>query len=554
MAQDIRELAVLGMKPESFTFTGADNEDPVKFFKKLDRLAIFSNWTNEKKLNAIPLLLDGKSFDFYEGLSTADKNDFTLAKTAIIEHFKPNRATLVKWNSLNKMSMETDQSVTDFYDKLNREAAKIGDISDSQLLMIFLNGIHQNIRIQVASHEPTTLKAALEKAKLYESISEMGTSQAEKRSIAVINKTTEELISLIKSLQETIFQMKIQMGISEGLNTEHVPQGKIHDTWNGFRNVNSDHRYIPMKGNRNSAQHYGDSRPQGRHVKDERICFHCGIRGHIRAYCRNYRRPIEQNNARQTLSNVEMNTMASFTEDLITSGKINGQNAKMLIDSGSSVTILSESFWSKFYPKPKLSIPKFQQVTGVGGNASEVLGAATVEMKLGEFTANVEIHVVCGTNYDCIIGRDFLNRFARNIKWQEGLIELSHPQDEKQIPAPRKPLMPVYPADTAKICSESIGRLVRGVVLKPNASKLVKIYPELDILSLEVAIKNLPQNSRDGLRIEENTQKGLKGCFTCRVTNLTDRTVRLTASAPIARIFDTSSTPEMGLNTTIYSN
>ena len=128
----------------------------------------------------------------------------------------------------------------------------------------------------------------------------------------------------------------------------------------------------------------------------------------------------------------------------------------------------------------------------------------------------------------------------------------SYSKEEVSVPRSR----PVYPTESeTKGCSESLGRLVQGAVLKPNTQKIVKIYPESNLLSREVAIDGLGSWQRkQGLQIEKNVQNGLAGSFTCCITNLTDRTIRLPASTPIARIFDTSSTADVGLDVPIGSN
>ena len=44
---DVKELAALGLKPE--TFSGEKTECPESFFKKIDRIASYANWQNDKK-------------------------------------------------------------------------------------------------------------------------------------------------------------------------------------------------------------------------------------------------------------------------------------------------------------------------------------------------------------------------------------------------------------------------------------------------------------------------------------------------------------------------
>ena len=606
MAQDIRELAALGLKPS--TFTGDKNEDPTKFFKKLDRIAGYGNWSDAKKINAIPLLLDGKGYDFYEALSAEIKNDYKQTKLAIIEHFKPNRANLVKWNALNKMIMEKDQTVTDFHDELNREAVKIGDISDSQLLMIFLNGIHPSIRMQVASHEPPSLRVALEKARLYESISEMNENQKEKRGIAATSdeKMTGDLIEAITSLKDEIIKMKerqrlmetnlnnpqnggqpnvsspgpnfnknlpnayqkdksdkaaarggnltedlieVVRGIKDEItrmkqrqrlietnltNTQLIeevqyatqqpfnwqpsnpgwegidirPRLRYQGEWNGFQNVDSDGKYVsPNPSHMSWHQNYiAPVISAGDRIKEKRICFHCGIPGHIRANCRIFKRQTRQNEFRKSGNgsrNVKSDGKYSISRG--TSQRTNGRHRPRATRIGDDRICFK---------------------CGIRGHIRSYCSAFQQKIQLGE--SQQAPSYVSGTNAS------------------------SYSKEEVSVPRSR----PVYPTESeTKGCSESLGRLVQGAVLKPNTPKIVKIYPESNLLSLEVAIDGLGSWQRkQGLQIEKNVQNGLAGSFTCCITNLTDRTIRLPASTPIARIFDTSSTADVGLDVPIGSN
>ena len=537
MAQDIRELAALGLKPG--TFTGDKNEDPTKFFKKLDRLAGYGNWSDAKKINAIPLLLDGKGYDFYEGLSAEIKNDYNQTKLAIIEHFKPNRANLVKWNALNKMIMEKDQSVTDFHDELNREAVKIGDISDSQLLMIFLNGIHPSIRMQVASHEPPSLSVALEKAKLYESISEMNENQKEKRGIAATSddkmtgdlieaitrlkdemikmkerqrlmetnltnpqntgqpnvsspgpnfnqmpnanqeekrdtaaardgKLTEDLIEVVQGIKDEMIRMKqrqrlIETNLTNAQLIEEVqyatkqqpsnpgweginirPRLRYQGEWDGFQNVDSDGKYLsPNQSHMSGHQNYiAPVNSAGDRIKEKRICFHCGIPGHIRAYCRIFKRQTAHNEFRKS---------GNGSRNVNSDGKYMSRETSQRTDGRH---------------RPRVTRIRDDRICfqcGIRGHIRSNCSAFQQKIQQGE--SRQAPSYASDTNADC-----------------------SYPMEEVSISR----FSPVYPTESeTNGHPESLGRLVQGAVLKPNAPKIVKIYPESNLLSREVAIDGL---------------------------------------------------------------
>ena len=83
---------------------------------------------------------------------------------------------------------------------------------------------------------------------------------------------------------------------------------------------------------------------------------------------------------------------------------------KALIDTGADISCMSEKFFrslpSKF--KPSYDKPKFNFVSGVGGEKHPILGKVSLNFKIDEYEYNHDFHIFKHLHHHVIIGNDFL--------------------------------------------------------------------------------------------------------------------------------------------------
>ncbi len=190
-----KEMASLTLRPKNFD--GKEGNDPEMFFKKLDRLAAYGQWPEERKANIVPLLLDDKASEYYENLQQDVKDDYDQVKLNIIDHFSPNKHKLVRYRELSQKCMTLDQTVADFHDSLKRDATKIGNISDEQVMLMFINGLPRAIRDHVALQNPENMNSALKMARDFESLK-------------YSRQETDDLKSLAAGLSEEKFESLVE--------------------------------------------------------------------------------------------------------------------------------------------------------------------------------------------------------------------------------------------------------------------------------------------------------------------------------------------------------
>ena len=106
------------------------------------------------------------------------------------------------------MVKQSDQSVSEFYDDLKEEAESVEGVTDEQLRSIFILGLPKSLRLQVAAQETGTLNEALDKARLYEALLDMGKVRGE---VVTNQATTRENLKeavLYEELKVTREEMK----------------------------------------------------------------------------------------------------------------------------------------------------------------------------------------------------------------------------------------------------------------------------------------------------------------------------------------------------------
>ena len=122
---------------------------------------------------------------------------------------------------------------------------------------------------------------------------------------------------------------------------------------------------------------------------------------------------------------------------------IQGVRVEALVDTGASVTMISEEIYNAI---PNLSVAptpsKFPELEGVvAGSKLDIVGEVNLPIKLGKFISPVHpIVIVRGTRSPCIIGLDFLDRFSINIDTANRILSV----DPEHYPAFDIPLRPVF--------------------------------------------------------------------------------------------------------------
>ena len=126
-----------------------------------------------------------------------------------------------------------------------------------------------------------------------------------------------------------------------------------------------------------------------------------------------------------------------------------------LIDSGSSLTLINEDYFS-LIPNIKLCSPpdSVGSIEGVVvGSKLEVVGAVYVPIKIGKFISKVHpVLVVRGMRRHCLLGMDFLDRFFISIDSTYRVLRIKPPQGH-EIQINVHPSFPMEQLEDLKVVS-----------------------------------------------------------------------------------------------------
>ncbi|MEO0683463.1 MAG: hypothetical protein AAFY76_00045, partial [Cyanobacteria bacterium J06649_11] len=135
---DVRSLNTVG-KADLPTFDGSEKENVKTFFESFEKLALFNNWSNERKLRAIPITFNKKANYFYAQLGDDIKTSYTKLKAAMIERFSSAQTRCKKKAELFALRQDDCDSLEQYIEKLEDISYQL-DLTSEQKLDILING------------------------------------------------------------------------------------------------------------------------------------------------------------------------------------------------------------------------------------------------------------------------------------------------------------------------------------------------------------------------------------------------------------------------------
>ena len=150
------------------------------------------------------------------------------------------------------------------------------------------------------------------------------------------------------------------------------------------------------------------------------ICWSCNERGHVRRDCPR-RRPSagerQRNRPGKFPSPFPSGSMATEAA-IAVEGCIGKRPTKLLVDTGSAVTILREDVWKEAVDIRNLE-PPLSPVVAANGEQLEICGRSKVSLQVGSTHACYPVLVARNITQECLLGADFLEDFGCIINLRE---------------------------------------------------------------------------------------------------------------------------------------
>ncbi|KAL5509723.1 hypothetical protein EMCRGX_G005141 [Ephydatia muelleri] len=128
-------------------------------------------------------------------------------------------------------------------------------------------------------------------------------------------------------------------------------------------------------------------------------CWNCREQGHIRRNC-----PHKRSGRKKAPWQI-----SAVSSTLMVEGSIEGRVTRMLVDTGSAVTLVREDVVRdvKFGNSLKLEVPA-NSVVAANGKKLDISGQCTMSIKVGALSQQHLVLVARNLNQECLLGADFL--------------------------------------------------------------------------------------------------------------------------------------------------
>lgn len=107
---------------------------------------------------------------------------------------------------------------------------------------------------------------------------------------------------------------------------------------------------------------------------------------------------------------VEASRVVSSISDagIYLSGLVNHRTVSIMLDTGATVSVLSEQMWRKCGGISSLT-PVTATLTAANGNQIEVQGQTEIRIRIADFDTSWTVIVARGLSHDCLLGTDFFH-------------------------------------------------------------------------------------------------------------------------------------------------
>ena len=399
----------------------SQREDWLAYSERLEEYFIANDIESSDKKKAILLSVVGaETYQLIRSLVAPAKpkvKTFDELVKLVQEHHQPIPSAIVQRYKFNSRTQQAGESIAIFVAELRRlaEHCKFGQTLDEMLRDRLVCGIADSrVQRRLLAEPDLTLKTALELAQAHE-MAEKGTQQLQQR---------PQSSSLLKIGQAKTPNHRQQ--------TARPPQQQPRD--------NLCYRC--------GGKHAGTCR-----FKDA-ICHKCKKKGHLARVCRSSKqlqsaptasRPNQIRTSRttnqvavdddcvsDTSESYELfNLQETRSKPLVVTVKLNNSTAHMELDTGASLSIISEktfcSLWStQARPELQSSSVKLHTYTK---QAIEVLGSIMVKVTYKTQVKDLPLLVVAGEG-SSLLGRNWLTELQ--LDWHE-LHQMTHTKDLQTI-------------------------------------------------------------------------------------------------------------------------
>ncbi len=335
--------------------------------------------------------------------------NYGAVKTCPQQHFAPAGMELEWQCQLQGCRQKPGESLSGFAGRLRVLADKaFPSWTPKQRLEMarsqFVQGIQSSsAQLKLLQENPETFEGAVELASQVETVEAAQKHlQSGKHTVSALDSSTEQ-DDEVAAMQQT---RASQRGVGQTEQLNELSQQV-----------------------RQLTQELADLRRPGRRPEKRKktlpTCWNCGNLGHLRRNCP--RRGIggqDSPSAQREATSRPWRTSA-VDSAVTVEGIVEERPTRMLVDTGSAVTIVRESVWreatSELRRQHPLS-PVARPVVAANGQSLELCGQTFVLLRVGNLCVQHPVLAVKDITQQCLLGADFLERFGCVIDLRNRLL------------------------------------------------------------------------------------------------------------------------------------
>ena len=356
----------------------------------------------EKRARELVSLLDDGPFRVITQLGLVNSNEYGYLKEQLQRHYAPIGDDLEWQHRLQNRCQKPGEPLSEFVGELRMLADKAyPDWEPKQRLEMarnqFIQGVASaSIQLVLMREKPKTVEEALEIAQR-----QLAVETAQKR---LHRRLPEQHVHSL----ETQTEVKVE---ANALQRSEATAGsmQLEELSRQVQRLSAELARLRTDSERRENPH-----ERSKPTRRAPVCWNCNERGHLRKDCPR-RRPFNRTSQpHATYSTSSMATEAAvFVE-----GLIGTRPTKMLVDTGSAVTILREDVWKETVDGQHLE-PPLSPVVAANGEKLDVCGRSSVSLQVGGICTCYPVLVVRNVTQECLLGANFLENFGCTINLRE---------------------------------------------------------------------------------------------------------------------------------------
>ena len=262
----------------------------------------------------------------------------------------------------------------------------------------FMQGVRSSsIQLRLMKEMPPTLDDALKLASQLEAVEEaqkrLQKDRCKTESLALTDDTVADPDSCTSNATSGPGQQQYERESLEKRLSRQLRQAEAD-----VQKLSTQVQQLLKDSTMNTRRRPANSRDNtGQKRTDGPVCWGCGKKGHVKRDCPQRRTAFKNHLPSES---------AAVSASLCIYGFLEGHRTKMLVDTGSAVTIIRRDIWDGISRK-QLETP-VRAVLAANGNEISLSGQGDVLVQVGDLSVRHNVLVAGCLTQDCILGSDFL--------------------------------------------------------------------------------------------------------------------------------------------------